>query len=1008
MYTSKTSARLVGVAGAIAIAASLVFAAPATARLVSDDSGVRSVRSATARPALRSSHAGSLAADHVIVRFASQAGVAATARRHGLDIATDIQRDIQAGDSVSVVSVPDGTDAAAFASELEQDSSVLWAEPDYVMTVDAYTSTPNDPAFSDTADFSSGSQVYPDARAWWLKDQAGSTKASLVWPDLVRDGAAGHARASGSQVKVAVIDTGFYFNHPDAGSNIVAGYDYFESYSSATGFVTDGDVTPIDPSAPGTDIFSSSHGTCIAGQIAGATGNGGGTSSVGYDNQVVVYKVQGRYMEAGGSIPVGAAVIFTSRVAAAIRGAADDGARVINLSLGSSAYSQTLQDAIDYAYANGVLVVAAAGNGGNSTLSYPAAGNNVLAVGSYDLAGASGTSMARSTFSNWGEGLDLMAPGRMIYGFILPGWDEDGAGTDSQPGYAWWQGTSMASPNVAGIAALVWRFVPDLSADEVADVLTASAEDMGAAGYDTGTGYGAVRARAAVDELVRRYPVLAAPAVSAPQIAAGAQVDIEWSAVGGYKVTYDVQLDGETVAKGVTERKLSLQLAEGAHVVSVQAVSPRNWSDSRSTGVAVVRLDTTAPSAPQISVSESSASWICGETGVHGHEVRIDGGEIVATTGHWYSLAGLADGAHVIEVRTTDVAGNVGPWGRVDVEWPLLAGLAAPTDVARVASATRFSTAVDIARKAFDPAGGRTWPGVTDIIIASGEDRAAADPLAASGLAWAYDAPLFLVRADSTPAEVIAAVREIAKASERKIAVHVVGGPASVPDARAREIVAAAGVGEFQPTDRLLATGNRYDLARAIALRMQQVAGADAAKELPGTVLVANGADPAKFFDALALSPISANTGAPILLVSGTQVPAATRSALAALAPSRVIVGGGPSTVSGAVVRSLQAERWSGATRYSTAIAIGERAIAAGMLEPTAVGIAAKLPDALSGGSMVGRAHGILLLTSSAGLDPATSAWLEAHSDDVRSCYVFGGERSVSRKVAGSVSRALR
>jgi hypothetical protein len=236
----------------------------------------------------------------------------------------------------------------------------------------------------------------------------------------------------------------------------------------------------------------------------------------------------------------------------------------------------------------------------------------------------------------------------------------------------------------------------------------------------------------------------------------------------------------------------------------------------------------------------------------------------------------------------------------------------------------------------------------------------------------------------------------------------VVGGPISVPDARLAELQAAGGGSGKVVLDRLLATGGRYDLARAIALRMRTVAAADPGKTMPKVVLFANGADATKFFDALALSPISAGTGAPILLVTATSVPSATSSALGTLAPTTKIVGGGPNTVSEAVRAQLGATRWSGRTRYDTAIAVANGAVSKGWLTRTYVGLAAKLPDALTGGSLMGHRKGVLLLTDGAVLTPATKTWLATNKTHVTEAYVFGGPLSISESVVGQVRSALQ
>ena len=313
---------------------------------------------------------------------------------------------------------------------------------------------------------------------------------------------------------------------------------------------------------------------------------------------------------------------------------------------------------------------------------------------------------------------------------------------------------------------------------------------------------------------------------------------------------------------------------------------------------------------------------------------------------------------------------------------------------------TRYSTSVKIAEQGFDPDGDGSWPGVTDIILSSGEDRASADPLSASGLCYAYEAPLFLVSSTGVSDEVKLAVKEITQANGT-VDVHIVGGPVSVPDARFNELNAYTG-GKLKK-DRILSTGSRYDLAVAVAYRIGEVT-----EEPPEVILVANGADSTKFFDALALSPISARNGYPILLVSADDIPLATDDAIWDLWPDRIIVGGGPNTVSEDVVDYLEAERWYGSSRYTTAITIANNAIGEGWLSDRVVGVAAKLPDALTGGSLVGRMNGVLLLTKGDVLTPETRVWLEKHEGNIENCFVFGGPNSVLIAVRTAISAALK
>ena len=332
--------------------------------------------------------------------------------------------------------------------------------------------------------------------------------------------------------------------------------------------------------------------------------------------------------------------------------------------------------------------------------------------------------------------------------------------------------------------------------------------------------------------------------------------------------------------------------------------------------------------------------------------------------------------------------------------------VADPDPVEREASSDRFTTAVSIARETYtDPADPSLWPDVRHVVIASGEDRAAADPLAASGLCGWHDAPLFLVSSTSVSSQVKQAIKEIVD-DNGAVTVHIVGGPVSVPDARYNEIVSYVGVPGTLVKDRVLATGGRYELAAAIAGRI--MGGS------PGRALIANGDDPTKFFDALALSPVSAYMHYPILLVSQDEVPSATAKALSNLGKPMLIVAGGPATISEDVYDDLLAmtqpgiERWAGADRYRTAIEIADEAAAESWLGKETVGVAAKLPDALTGGSAVGRMRGPLLITQGDTLTSSTGSWLSTNKNEIAKCYVFGGEKSVTPAVKSAIEAKLK
>lgn len=318
-------------------------------------------------------------------------------------------------------------------------------------------------------------------------------------------------------------------------------------------------------------------------------------------------------------------------------------------------------------------------------------------------------------------------------------------------------------------------------------------------------------------------------------------------------------------------------------------------------------------------------------------------------------------------------------------------------DVERLAGPDRYQTAVAIARDAFPG-----WSGVDHVVVSSGEDRALADPLSAGALCWAYDAPLLLVTSAEVPPAVTAALEEI-RSVNSTVTVTVVGGPVAVSEAVVEALEAVVGDGNVV---RPWSAGDRYTTAAGVAELVSQVAS-DTARVIPARALVANGTTPAGFVDALAASAVSSRTGIPVLLVERDVAPTATREALGTLAPGSVIVVGGPAVVSDATYAAVGASsRWAGADRYTTAATVATGARNRGWLTSPTVGIAAAVPDALTGAVNIGRSGGPMLHVGSSTVRRGAAEYLHRTGAIITAARVFGGAAAVSDAVVAELRGA--
>jgi subtilisin family serine protease len=314
------------------------------------------------------------------------------------------------------------SDAVRTGQELEADPDieVVAIEPDHEMTVQATGPDPHRPS------------------QWSLDDLAVETLWSL---------------GTGTGIDVAVVDTGVHRPHVDLNGRVCAGVAFLGSTGQA--LLGQGETD------------GNGHGTHVAGTIAAAANDGTGVAGVAPSTRILPVKVLGD--NGSGS---------SSDVARGITWAVDNGAEIINLSLGGS-FSSAVATAVAYAEAEGVLVVAAAGNDGpTGSPNYPAALADALAVASYDEGGAV------SSFSTRGSYVDVAAPGADILSTFKSG------------GWVFMSGTSMATPHVAGVAALLLANEPGLTPAQVRQRFESTAVDAGTAGRDPSYGWGRIDAPA--------------------------------------------------------------------------------------------------------------------------------------------------------------------------------------------------------------------------------------------------------------------------------------------------------------------------------------------------------------------------------------------------------------------------------------------------------------------------------------------------------------------------------
>ena len=379
-----------------------------------------------------------------------------------------------------------------------------------------------------------------------------------------------------SAVTVAVIDSGVDYTHPDLAPNYAGGYDFANL-----------DSDPMDDHG---------HGTHVAGTIAAAMDNP--TGSPAEAEGVVGVAPHARFLAYKVCLADGSCNDFA--IEQAIAQAVTDGAKIINMSLGQTAFSQSLDDAVQDAWNAGLVIVAGAGNDGTTEQFYPAASDNVIAVGAFD------EDHRRASFSNYGSWVDISAPGNAIFS----SYPSTSCASTTTPGdvgcYTWNSGTSMASPHVAGAAALVWSRSDVTSNSQVVDILLNSADGQGVSPVrlDSWTIHGGLNLHDAVSYGLANLPPLAyaGPDQTVPDSDRNGSetVNLDGSASSdrdGTIEAYQWLEGGTSIATGATA---AVALAVGTHTITLE-VTDDGGEKATDTLIVTVTL------ANEVSVTASAA-----------------------------------------------------------------------------------------------------------------------------------------------------------------------------------------------------------------------------------------------------------------------------------------------------------------------------------------------------------------------------------------------------------------
>lgn len=789
-------------------------------------------------------------------------------------------------------------------------------------------------------------------------------------------------------VIVAILDDGFDLDHPDLKNQILF------SYSTASATSED------------------DHGTHVAGIVGASMNNSADGTGIAPNTALMPIDVfEGE-------------LAYNSDIIEGIYAATQFGADIINMSLGNYTFSTVFNDAIQYAHRNGVVVIAAAGNDASAKAHYPSGYTNVISVGSTDR------DNRISTFSNYGNDQDIVAPGRGIYSTLKNG------------SFGSMSGTSMASPVVAGVAALVKANEPNLTNTEIAERLYATAKDLGSPGKDVVYGNGLVDAGAALMIMDIPQPTLSNVydystevsgnlnqavtdgkiivsneegeigklinyngynfAVSIPKQSADARLSITITdRYGNTSQTKNIQvMDGTApeapIVNQVTDKSTSISgTAEAASIVrvkvaaseigSVQASADGKFALSITKQKAGTNLTVTAADKAN-NVSPTATLTVKDATAPSAPIINnvTDEATSISGTAEAGSTVIVNAGAEEVVQGTTAATGNftvaidpqtvgtelsivaVDAAGNKSAATKTTVVKAGPEVTDRISGASRYLTAIAISKAG--------WNSADTVVLATAANFP--DALAGGPLAFQENAPILLTAAKTLTPET---KQEIVRLGASKVI--ILGSAGAVSAEVEAELV------RMDLTIQRIGGQSRFDTAALIA------------KELNSDqAIIANGLN---FPDVLSVSSYAARKGIPILLTRTDRLPEETKAALTNTTSTYVI--GSAGAVSEEVYKTLpNPTRLGGKDRYETGYIVATTLSLGTKKAYIATGM--NFPDALAGSVLAAKNDAPILLVRPEKIPEPTYKQLGAYDD----FSIFGGTGAVSDNVKSLLDEALR